>query len=215
MDNDSYVFAGKRVQLANILKKKGIRDVRVLNAIKHVPRHMFVDSGLILHAYSDKALRIDSGQTISQPYTVAFQTELLEISEGDKVLEIGTGSGYQAAVLYDMGAKVYSVERFKDLHEKAKKVLRSLHYRVRLFHSDGFEGLDGFAPFDKIIITAGAPEIPKKLLLQLKVNGIMVLPLTRGDDSQEMLRIIKLNERDFEMTRHGKFQFVPMLHGKL
>lgn len=214
MDNQEFVFAGKRRHLANILEKKGINDKKVLSAIAQVPRHLFIDEGLVHHAYTDKALQIGSGQTISQPYTVAFQSQLLQVRENDKILEIGTGSGYQAAILSQMKAKVYSIERYKDLHLNAKNLLRKLKYQVKLFYGDGYEGLPAYAPFDKIIITAGASEIPKSLLLQLKIGGIMVIPLTKKD-YQEMVKIVKVSERDFEMTKHGEFRFVPMLHGKV
>ncbi len=213
MNSDFYLYAGKMKHLASVVKEKGINDPKIINAISTIPRHLFVEKGLEVHAYTDKALRIASGQTISQPYTVAFQTELLSVKPEDKILEIGTGSGYQAAVLYKLGAYVYSIERFKELHLSAKELLRKLKYRVKLFYGDGFEGLPQYAPFDKIIITAGADEIPAKLLHQLKIGGVMVVPHTVGD-YQEMLKIKKVSEKDFEMTKHGHFRFVPMLKGK-
>jgi protein-L-isoaspartate(D-aspartate) O-methyltransferase len=174
---------------------------------------LFVEKGLENHAYFDKALQIGSGQTISQPYTVAFQTELLNISSGDKVLEIGTGSGYQAAVLSEMGALVYTIERHKSLYDTTKILLKKLSYsNIKTFLGDGFEGLPQFSEYDKIIVTCGAPEIPANLLLQLKIGGIMVVPVTKTD-FQDMYRIKKISENDFELTSHGKFMFVPMLKG--
>jgi len=210
---DTYTLAGNRAQLVKKLVDKGIADKNVLNAINAIPRHCFIDKSIVNHAYIDKALRIEKDQTISQPYTVAFQTQLLDIKPNDKVLEIGTGSGYQASVLSKMGANIYSIERHKELYLSATKILKEIRLKVNTFYGDGFAGLVDIAPFDKILITAGAPEIPTKLLLQLKVGGIMVIPLDKGN-SQQMLRIIKVSEKDFESKSFGEFSFVPMLPGK-
>jgi len=211
MDKE-FALAGKRNKLVEIIKEKGISNNKVLLAIKTIPRHLFLPKGAENHAYLDKAIQIGSGQTISQPYTVAFQTELLEIQKNDKVLEIGTGSGYQAAVLAQMGAKLYSIERHKALYLASKELLLKLHYNVNVFFGDGFIGLPDLAPFDKIIITCGAPEIPVKLLLQLKIGGIMIVPVEKNG-TQDMLKIIKKSEKDFDISSHGKFMFVPMLNG--
>ena len=211
MEND-FALAGKRNKLVELIKEKGITDKTVLFAINTIPRHLFLPKGAEAHAYIDKAVQIGSGQTISQPYTVAFQTQLLEINKNDKLLEIGTGSGYQAAVLAQMGAKVYSIERHKLLYLASKELLLKLHYNVNTFLGDGFIGLADLAPFDKIIITCGAPEIPVKLLLQLKIGGIMVVPVDKNG-TQDMLKIIKKSEKDFDISSHGKFMFVPMLKG--
>jgi len=212
MDNKEYIFAGQRNKLVETLQEKGITDKNVLEAIRVIPRHLFLEKGAENHAYIDKAVQIGSGQTISQPYTVAFQTQLLEIKKNDKVLEIGTGSGYQASVLAQMGVKIYSIERHKPLFLKSKEILKKLNYNVNTVLGDGFIGLPDLMPFDKIIITCGAPEIPSKLLLQLKIGGIMVVPVEK-DDNQDMLKIKKVSEKDFEISSHGKFMFVPMLKG--
>ena len=211
MEND-FALAGKRNKLVEIIKEKGITDNAVLLAIKTIPRHLFLPKGAETHAYIDKAVQIGSGQTISQPYTVAFQTQLLEIKKNDTVLEIGTGSGYQASVLAEMEAKVYSIERHKPLYLASKELLLKLHYNVNVFLGDGFVGLPEIAPFDKIIITCGAPEIPVKLLHQLKIGGIMVVPVDKNG-TQDMLKIIKTSDKDFDISSHGKFMFVPMLKG--
>lgn len=211
---DSYRHQGLRKQLVETIKEKGIKDDKVLKAIAAVPRHLFFfDSAFIKQAYEDSAFPIGAGQTISQPYTVAYQSSLLQIEERMKVLEIGTGSGYQAAVLHAMGAKVYSIERQKSLFSKTKKLLTDLGYnRVKCFYGDGFEGSPSFSPFDRIIITAAAPEIPKKLVQQLKVGGKFVLPIERGG-YQTMLRITKLENEEFETEEFERFSFVPMLPG--
>ncbi len=169
-----------------------------------------MDSSFEAFAYRDKPFPIGADQTISQPYTVAFQTELLEIKKGNKVLEIGTGSGYQACVLLELGAKVFSIERQKLLYDKTRLLLRKLEYNPKLFYGDGYKGLPTFAPFDKIIITAGAPDIPKDLLLQLKIGGIMIIPVG-GEEGQKMIRIKKISDTEFEKTEHGDFAFVPLL----
>lgn len=212
---DNTLTQGLRKQLVLKLKAKGITDEAVLNAIDNVPRHYFLDSAFLNMAYEDVAFQIGAGQTISQPYTVAFQSQLLQIKPRDKVLEVGTGSGFQACVLAKMGAKVFSLERQKTLHEKTKKLIEALSISgIKMFYKDGFEGLPTFAPFDKMIITCAAPEIPETLLKQLKVGGILVLPLEDGDENQDMVRIMKTSETEFEREVFGKFAFVPMLKGK-
>jgi len=210
---DSFKHKGLRQQLVEEIKAKGIKDTEVLNAIGKIPRHLFLDSSFLEFAYQDKPFPIGSGQTISQPYTVAFQTELLEIGKGDKVLEIGTGSGYQACVLLELGAKVFSIERQKKLFEKTRGFLPKLNYRPRLFYGDGYKGLPTFAPFDKILITAAAPDIPDELLKQLKVGGRLVIPVG-GSEIQEMLSIDKISEFDFKEKKHGSFRFVPLLEDR-
>jgi len=211
---DSYKHKGMRRQLAETVRGKGIKDERIIEAINTIPRHFFMDSSFDSFAYRDKPFPIGADQTISQPYTVAFQTELLEIKKGDKVLEIGTGSGYQACVLMELGAKVFSIERQKLLYDKTRILLRELAYNPKLFFGDGYKGLPTFAPFDKIIITAGAPDIPKDLLLQLKVGGLMVIPVG-GEEGQKMIRIKKISESELEQSEHGDFAFVPMLKNKV
>lgn len=209
MFEDNYKHRGLRNKLVKILQKKGISDSRVLAAIGKVPRHLFFDNALLEHAYQDKAFPIGEGQTISQPYTVAFQTEKLEIKPGDKVLEIGTGSGYQACVLLEMGAKVYTIEYNRKLYESAKRFLPQIGYKPYFFHGDGSKGLISKAPFDKILVTAGAPVIPTALTDQLADGGILVIPV--GDrERQKMVRIRKkgdsLIKEDFD-----NFAFVPLL----
>lgn len=212
---DTHKHKGLRQKLTDILIKKGIADKKVLEAINKVPRHLFFDNAFIDHAYEDKAFQIGEGQTISQPYTVAYMTEWLELQPMMKVLEIGTGSGYQACVLMEMGVKVFTIERFKSLYQKAKKQMEDLGYTgMKMFFGDGFAGLPVFAPFDRIIITAAAPEIPAELLKQLKVGGIMVLPLGKQDD-QMMLKITKTGETDYKKEVGDTFRFVPMLPGKV
>ena len=209
---DTYRAKGLRKQLIELLRTKGITDETVLAAINEVPRHVFLDSSFVEIAYQDQAFPIGSGQTISQPYTVAFQTQLLQVVKGMKVLEIGTGSGYQACVLAAMGAKVFSVERQRNLYFKTKDILEQLPFRVKTFLCDGFEGLPSYQPFDRIIITAGAPNIPEVLVAQMKVGGIMVIPMDKPDgDGQLMLRITKLDEKELKKESFGDFRFVPML----
>ncbi|MGQ1889035.1 protein-L-isoaspartate(D-aspartate) O-methyltransferase [Thermophagus sp. OGC60D27] len=209
---DSFRHKGLRQRLVNDIERKGITDKKVLEAIGKVPRHLFMDSSFVNMAYKDQAFPIGEGQTISQPYTVAVQTSLLKITPEDKVLEIGTGSGYQAAVLSEMGAAVYSIERQSRLYSKTSRLLKSIGYKnVKMFLGDGYEGLPEFAPFDKIIVTAAVDEVPSALLLQLKTNGLMVIPL--GERSQTMTRIRRLSEEDFEQETFGQFAFVPMLKG--
>ncbi len=210
---DTYRHRGLRQKLVQILKSKGIRDVNVLQAIGTIPRHFFLDRAFDTWAYKDLAFPIDAGQTISQPYTVAFQTQLLKINRGDKVLEIGTGSGYQASVLYKMGAKVYTIERQKRLFDKTSEVLPRMGLGgVRTLFGDGFVGAPRFAPYDKILITAAAPFFPQALFDQLKVGGYMVIPVGEGD-IQKMKRITKVSPTQKREELFGTFSFVPMLAG--
>lgn len=208
---DTYRHKGLRKQLIESLRQKQITDEAVLQAMDKIPRHIFLDSSFLEFAYQDKPFPIGSGQTISQPYTVAFQTQLLRVKKGLKVLEIGTGSAYQASVLAEMGAKVYSIERQRKLFIKTKAfVQQHLPYKLNLFLGDGNDGLPAYAPFDRILITAAAPEIPQALLDQLKPGGIMVIPFGAGDQ-QDMLRIIKQENAETIKEQHGAFRFVPML----
>ncbi len=211
---DSFKYKGMRRKLIEELASKGIKDQRILDAFDAVPRHYFLDNAFAEQAYSNMAFQIGSGQTISHPYTVAFQTELLELKKGDKVLEIGSGSGFQTSILCEMGAKVYSIERHKPLHLKAKNILRHLHYNARLSFGDGYKGLPTFAPFDKVIITCGAPNIPQALIDQLKVGGVMVIPIGEGEE-QQMKRITKVSETELLEEDFGVFKFVPMLENKV
>ncbi len=210
---DSFEAKGKRKKLVAELRQKGICDEDVLKAIDTVPRHLFMDPAFLVHAYVDKAFPISSGQTISQPYTVAVQSSLLRIKKRDKILEVGTGSGYQAAVLAAMGAKVYTIERFRELYLKAQQTLSSLKYNnIDFFYGDGYEGKPQYGPFDGIIITAAAPEIPQNLLLQLKTGGRLVIPVG-GSGSQVMKVVERTGPDSFETSEHGNFVFVPMLKG--
>ncbi len=210
---DSFRHQGLRKQLVQHLASKGIKNIDVLSAINSIPRHQFLDTAFVNFAYQDKAFPIGSGQTISQPYTVAFQSQLLEMNPYDKVLEVGTGSGYQAAVLTLLDADVYTIERQRDLFNKTKIFLPKLGYNCRFVYGDGYKGLPKFAPFDKIIITCGAPCIPEDLVAQLKVGGRMVAPIGEGD-IQVMHLIEKLSETETRITTHGEFSFVPMLNDK-
>ena len=204
---------GLRNILAKQLQDKGIKDKKVLEAIKIIPRHLFLDSSFEDFAYQDKAFPIGANQTISQPYTVAFQTQLLQVKRDDKILEIGTGSGYQTAVLVAMGAKVYSVERQKELFKQTSVLLPKLGYRTKhLSFGDGYKGLPDYAPFDSIIVTAGAPIIPQALMAQLKIGGRLVIPL--GEEVQIMTLLIRKNETQFEKYEFGEFRFVPLLGNK-
>jgi protein-L-isoaspartate(D-aspartate) O-methyltransferase len=210
---DTAKHQGLRNQLVSTLQQKGITDMNVLDAIKKIPRHLFLESGFQDYAYQDKAFPIGAGQTISQPYTVAFQSQLLEIKKDHKVLEIGTGSGYQTAVLCLMGAKVYSVERQNELFKKTSALLPKLGIRPKhLTFGDGYKGLPTYGPFDSIIVTAGAPFIPQPLMAQLKIGGRLVIPV--GDDIQIMTLLIRKNETQFEKHELGEFRFVPLLEDK-
>ncbi len=204
---------GERLKLVQILKEKGISDVKVLEAIAQVPRHLFFGNSIASHAYEDKAFPIASGQTISQPYTVAYQTELLDVKPGMKVLEIGTGSGYQAAILMNMGAQVYTIERIKQLFNEAKHRFQDLGYRPKYQgYGDGYKGLPIYAPFDRIIVTAAAPYIPEALIEQLKPGGKLVIPVGKG--KQRMKLVYKDTDGKIIETDHGLFRFVPMLKNK-
>ena len=211
---DSYRHKGLRKKLLDSLRDKGITDENVLNAMMNIPRHFFLDTALEHIAYQDRAFPIGEGQTISQPYTVAYQTQLLEVSPHQKILEIGTGSAYQAMVLAEMGASVFTIERQRNLFESNKKfVLKSRYPGIKFFYGDGFEGLPTFAPFDKIIITAAAPFIPPKLIDQLKPGGKMVIPLDE-DGRQKMMRITKNADGSLDEETFSDFSFVPMLKGR-
>jgi protein-L-isoaspartate(D-aspartate) O-methyltransferase len=210
---DEYQYKGLRKKLRDQLEKKGIRDKKVLDAINTVPRHRFMDSSFVRFSYSDQAFPIGSDQTISQPYTVAFQSELLEVQPLQKVLEVGTGSGYQAAVLIEMGAKVFTIERHRNLFLRARTMLTEIGYNAEFFYGDGYKGVPSYAPYDRILITAAPPDIPNDLLKQLKPGGIMVLPVG-GASGQKMLKIRKKSEEEFEKSEHGSFIFVPMIKGK-
>lgn len=210
---DTNKHQGLRNQLAKILEDKGITDARVLSAIKKIPRHLFLDSSFEDFAYQDKAFPIAAGQTISQPYTVAFQTQLLEVEKDQKILEIGTGSGYQTAVLVALGAKVYSIERQNELFKITAALLPKLGIRPKhLSFGDGYKGLPNHAPFDRIIVTAGAPIIPKPLMAQLKIGGRLVIPV--GEKEQVMTLLIRKNATQFEKHEFGDFRFVPLLENK-
>lgn len=211
---DTYRHKGLRKQLIDILKEKGITQENVLNAINNIPRHFFLDPAFDNIAYEDRAFPIGEGQTISQPYTVAYQTQLLNVKKFDKVLEIGTGSVYQASVLAELGATVYTIERQKNLYVKNNKfIFKNKYLNIKFFYGDGFEGLPQFAPFDKIIITAAAPFIPTKLIEQLKIGGQMVIPVDEGE-VQRMLRLTKQKDGTLLEEEFEKFSFVPMLKGK-
>ena len=212
MIEESFEAKGKRKRLVEELRSKGITDEKVLGAIGRVPRHIFMDDAFMRHAYQDKAFPIAAGQTISQPYTVAVQTILLNVGKRDHVLEIGTGSGYQAAVLAEMGVKVYTIERQRELFRKAQTLLGSMGYRIQFFLGDGYEGQPQYGPYDGIIITAATADVPDKLLKQLRIGGRLVVP--RGDrDTQVMTLYTRRGEDDYEITSHGYFVFVPMLKG--
>ncbi len=210
---DTLKHHGMRNKLADVLIAKGIVDTRVLDAIRNVPRHLFMDSSFEGHAYQDKAFPIAADQTISQPYTVAFQTELLELEPGHKVLEIGTGSGYQTAILLHLKAKVYTIERQLELFKKTNRFFKKMGYRPKkVIFGDGYKGLPELAPFDSIIVTAGAPEVPKALMSQLKIGGRLVIPV--GAEEQTMTMFIRKSEKEFEKKELGAFRFVPLLEDK-
>ena len=209
MFEDNYRQRGLRNKLVGMLRKKGISDERVLAAIGKVPRHFFFDDALLEHAYQDKAFPIGEGQTISQPYTVAFQTEKLRVQPGDRVLEVGTGSGYQACVVLEMGAKVFTIEYNRKLYEKVRKFLPEIGYRPTFFLGDGSKGLPSRAPFDKILVTAGAPVVPQALIDQLAEGGILVIPV--GDRSRQEMVVIEKKGGKLTETRYDAFAFVPLL----
>ena len=211
---DNYRHKGLRSQLVNQLRQEGVYDETVLAAIGEVPRHVFLDSSFVEFAYADQPFPIGSGQTISEPSTVAFQSQLLKVERGMKVLEIGTGSGYQACVLAALGAKVFTIERQRNLFFRTKEILEQLSYRVKPFLGDGYEGLPTYAPFDRILITAGAPTVPQKLVEQLKNGGIMVIPMDNATgEGQIMVRLTKNADGTLAREEFGDFKFVPMLTG--
>jgi len=210
---DTFRHKGLRQILVDKIREKGITDESALRMINEIPRHLFLDNAFVQFAYQDKPFPIGSGQTISQPYTVAFQTQLLELNPYEKVLEVGTGSGYQAAVLIGMEANVYTIERQKELFQKTKEFLPELGYNCNFYYGDGYKGLEQFAPFDKIIVTCGAPTIPEDLIQQLKVGGRMVAPIGKGD-IQVMNLVEKISETETKITTHGEFSFVPMINNK-
>ncbi len=207
---DTYKHKGLRKKLAQIVKEKGIADERIIAAITNVPRHFFLDSAFDDKAYQDQALQIGEGQTISQPYTVAYQTDLLDIKKGDKVLEIGLGSGYQACILLELGAQVYSIERIEKLFDRTKELLPKMGYKPNMILGDGTLGAPEHAPFDKILITAAAPDIPKSLINQLKIGGILVAPVG-GKESQTMIKITKADENNLITEKRDLFRFVPLI----
>lgn len=209
---DTYRHKGLRKKLIEQIRAKGFSDEAVLTAMMDVPRHFFFDSGFLEFAYEDKPFPIGAGQTISQPYTVAFQTALLKVTPGMQVLEVGTGSGYQACILARMGARVFTIERQKVLYQRTKEFIPQLGYIIKTFYGDGYKGLPAFAPFDRILVTAGAPFIPEPLLAQLKPGGILVIPV--GDDVQKMKRIIRVTAQEYQEEDHGSFRFVPLLPEK-
>ena len=210
---DTLKHSGMRNKLAQVIEAKGITDKGVLNAIRKVPRHLFLDSSFEEHAYQDKAFPIGASQTISQPYTVAFQSELLEIKPGDTILEIGTGSGYQTAVLLELKAKVFTIERQQELFKKTKLFFGKMGYRPKkIIFGDGYKGLPEEAPFDGVIVTAGAPFVPKPLLSQLKIGGKLVIPV--GTEEQIMTRYVRKSEKEFQKEELGNFRFVPLLENK-
>lgn len=207
---DNFRHKGMRRQLIAELSKMGIKQQAVLDAFDAVPRHFFLDLAFVNQAYSNTAFQIGAGQTISHPYTVAFQTELLELERRQKVLEIGTGSGFQTSILCEIGVKVFSIERQRELFLKSKQIIGKLGYNPKLFYGDGYKGQPAFAPYDRILVTCGAPFIPDLLVEQLKVGGILVIPIGEGD-KQIMTRLIKLDDGKVETETYGDFSFVPML----
>jgi protein-L-isoaspartate(D-aspartate) O-methyltransferase len=207
---DTFKHKGKRKILIAELRAKGITDEKILEAFEAIPRHFFLDLAFEEQAYSNMAFQIGSGQTISHPYTVAFQTQLLEIEKGMKVLEIGTGSGFQTCILGKLGVKIVSIERHRDLHLKAKKMLEFFNINAKLFFGDGYAGNQSYAPYDRILVTCGAPDVPRELMNQLKIGGYMVIPVGEGDE-QKMLKITKKNSEEYSILEFGTFKFVPML----
>lgn len=214
MLEDNYRHQGMRRALVKTIEAKGITDLNVLEAIGKVPRHVFFENAFLEHAYQDKAFPIGEGQTISQPFTVAYQSQLLQVKAGEKVLEIGTGSGYQCCVLLEMGAKVFTIEYNKILYENTRHFLPQMGYRATFIHGDGTKGLPTYAPYDKIIVTAGAPSIPGELVRQLKNNGLLVIPVG-NTEQQKMIRLRKVEEKKIEKEEFDYFSFVPLLgkHG--
>lgn len=207
---DTYKHKGLRKRLSETVRRKGIKDDRIIAAIEKIPRHFFLDSAFAEQAYVDKAMPIGEEQTISQPFTVAYQTELLNIKKGDRVLEIGTGSGYQACILLELGAVVYTIERIKKLIDKAERLLPEIGYNLKIFHGDGTIGLPKFAPFDKILCTAASPFAPDSLLEQLKIGGILVIPIG-SRSSQTMVQITRNSENGYNRKDHELFRFVPLI----
>lgn len=207
---DTFKHKGKRKILIAELLEMGIKDRAILDAFNEVPRHFFLDLAFDEQAYTNMAFQIGSGQTISHPFTVAFQTQLLNLNKAEKVLEIGTGSGFQTCILCKLGVRVYTIERHHDLHDKARRMLTFLNLNARMNFGDGYKGMPSHAPFDKILVTCGAPEIPEELLKQLKIGGLMVIPVGEGKE-QKMLRIKKIAEDDVDIEEFGTFKFVPML----
>jgi protein-L-isoaspartate(D-aspartate) O-methyltransferase len=207
---DTYKHKGMRKSLIQLLTNKGIKDKKVLDAIDKVPRHFFFETAFLEKAYQDIAFPIGEGQTISQPYTVASQTQLLEVKKGDKVLEIGTGSGYQTCILLEMGANVFTIEYNKVLFERTKRFLPTMGYQTKFFCGDGTKGLPLYAPYNKIIVTAGGPFVPESLITQLTIGGILVIPVG-NENKQEMLKVVKISENEFHEESHGIFSFVKLL----
>jgi protein-L-isoaspartate(D-aspartate) O-methyltransferase len=212
MTEDTLQHKGMRKRLAEEVVRKGITDQQIINAIAKIPRHLFMESSFVKFAYKDQAFPIGAGQTISQPFTVAFQTQLLQVKPHSKILEVGTGSGYQAAVLLELGAQVYTIERQRELYLKVQQFLPSLGYHARFFFGDGYKGLPTYGPFDGIIVTAGAPYIPEELKLQLKIGGRLVIPVD-SNDHQKMILLTRVDETTFDQQNFGDFAFVPMLKG--
>lgn len=210
---DSYKHKGMRRQLVKTVASKGINDERILAALGKIPRHFFFENAFVEHAYQDKAFPIGAGQTISQPFTVAFQTQLLQVKPNDKVLEIGTGSGYQSIVLLELGAEVYTIEYQKELFERTKRFLPKMGYQPKFFHGDGSKGLAQHAPFDKIIVTAGAPNVPDSLIDQLRIGGQLIIPVGNSK-VQQMLRVTKVSPTKVESETFQDFKFVPLLGEK-
>ena len=212
--NDTPKYQGLRKQLVEKLRSKGITSNKVLNVIENTPRHYFMDQGLLNYAYEDQAYPIDADQTISQPYTVAFQTQILDVNINDRILEIGTGSGYQTAILLGLSKNIFTIERQHKLFKKTQRLLKDLNLRPKkIIFGDGYNGLPDNAPFDKILVTAGAPEVPKELLKQLKVGGKLVIPI--GINEQEMIRFTRTSIKTFDKETFGKFKFVPLLSNKI
>jgi len=209
---DTFRHKGLRRKLVETVRNKGITNENILRALNTVPRHLFMDSSFIRFSYQDQAFPIGAGQTISQPFTVAFQTQLLEVTQNDKILEIGTGSGYQTAILLELGARVYTIERQRELFIKAQELLGNLGYKPHFFFGDGLEGKPTYGPFDKILITAAADHVPEKLFQQLRIGGIIVVPVGERY-SQSMIKIVKESEKEYKKTSHGAFVFVPLLRG--